>query len=116
MACLYVARGAGGLLKAGMTANPKNRRRTLACEFRKNGDLMVEVIFFEEISDIHLCEYWMHAELHGVLRGPIRREWYASGDFDAAKAVIERISSENKVQPDLAPASKRRTRSEVKEV
>ena len=97
MACLYVACGVGGMLKAGMTADPKARQRTLKAEFKKHGDPMVEVQFFDAVTDTLLCEHYLHMELREVAtRCATGREWYSSGDFAAAKAIAERITNQNR--------------------
>lgn len=97
MACLYVARGVDGLLKAGMTQHPNDRRRTLKCAFKKKGDSLAEVVFFDAVHDTLLCEHYLHAEMTQVaIRRCGSREWYSSGDFAAVKEIAQRITNENR--------------------
>jgi hypothetical protein len=94
----YVAAGANGLIKVGLTSNPATRREKLKQLFREKGDALSAFAHFgpaPEAYDIedalirHCCE--ICDDRHSG------HEWFVGGDFAAltvfAQAEIERRAS-----------------------
>jgi hypothetical protein len=87
MPCLYIAQGVGGLIKAGMTSNIKNRLGCLRWSFRKYGDQLARYTTCEELESIGYAERDAQYELAQLASKRIGREWFHGVNFDEAVSI-----------------------------
>lgn len=96
MTSIYVARGTGGIIKAGKTRNVESRIRSLKQQFRRFGHEMVEWSAFA-VADKHVmwtAEVILLRKME-AMTPYYGREWF-TGDFHVARelakeAVVEAI-------------------------
>jgi hypothetical protein len=83
----YVAQGANGLTKVGLTVAPEQRVKTLHYQFRNKGD---QLIRFEACEGI-ACGMGVELELIHFARANYKRhsgrEWFVGCDFSALHAL-----------------------------
>lgn len=89
MPYLYIAQGVGGLIKAGMTSNIKNRLGCLRWSFQKHGDKLARYTTCEELESIGHAERDAQYELAQLATSRIGREWFKGLDFDEAVAIAQ---------------------------
>lgn len=92
MGCVYVAIGKGGLLKVGRTISPFTRKSALAADFKRFGDLLDRFRSFDVIEACYSAESDLIRSVAATHKQYSGREWFESGDFDAAVALAERAT------------------------
>lgn len=84
---LYVAVGESGLIKVGVTRNPKQRAYETRGLFKKRGDKLRQIKYCPGLYLAFGVEASLCRELSGMATQVHGREWFTGLDFDEVYAI-----------------------------
>ncbi len=97
MAIIYMAQGANGLFKVGMTSALSSRKNTLKKEFSKRGDVLTKIEPIAEVKDdfARSVEYRLIGYVRDLGFTPCSgREWFRGVAFDDIKVKAPQVIKE----------------------